>query len=215
MRPQRSSRQRTNSVPRIAGRMCALATADCNCNTIVRDYESTGMREVPGRDAGFHIGTRPPEYVANYTYDAKGRMGSVEGPGLGAAADYARVTAGELTHDARHAAQRSSYNYPAESCCGDKIPACPSLGCRPRLRRVVAAFGGSAASLRARFGEGRPRSHWVAGRARAMAFVIFVVRLSPQRARRSCIGQPPAFVCRYETSTDGAWSAAKPRPRIG
>ncbi len=88
--------------------MCVLATADCNCNTIVRDYESTGMGEVPGRNAGFHIGTGTPEYVADYTHDAKGRMGSVDGPGLGAAAEYAYVTDSNLPLDRRHAAHCSS-----------------------------------------------------------------------------------------------------------
>ena len=64
--------------------------------TITRDYEDSGG--VPGRYAGFHVGT---EYTAAYGYDGNGRIGSVDGPGLPAPAAYTRVLDESDTYDTR------------------------------------------------------------------------------------------------------------------
>ncbi|HPD31843.1 MAG TPA: hypothetical protein PLL20_17765, partial [Phycisphaerae bacterium] len=46
--------------------------------TITRDYQGTGTGEIPGRDAGFHIGT---EYGVAYHYDNAGTGGQLTGTG--------------------------------------------------------------------------------------------------------------------------------------
>ena len=61
-------------------------TRDDYTKVITPEYEDGGpSTELPGRSAGFHIGTSTPyEYDVDYDYDAYGRLDEVDGPGLAA-----------------------------------------------------------------------------------------------------------------------------------